>query len=183
MSQPDADPRRERARELYLAGELTLREISARLDLPKGTISGWATRYDWPRRKPRPPPDPDKPHRKRLAARRILRRRKRPTVETLVDRLYRIVTHNMELMEIRMSDEEIPEGDTPERNMRVVGTMVRSVEKLKELETEQSNRDNAPPAGRYIVTPEEEERIRRKVVEHIQRLRERKRAEGTKPPD
>lgn len=97
-------------------------------------------------------------------------------------RLYRLLNHNIEVLESQMSDDTSSGDSAPERNLRTISNMVRSAEKLKELDTEQSKRLNAPPGGRFLVTPEEEERIRRKVVEHVQRLRERKLREQGDPP-
>ena len=84
-----------------------------------------------------------------------------------------------------MSKDFDPDDHEPARDMRVVNDVVRSVEKLKDLETEQSKRDTSPSpsaggssSGRAIITAEEEDRIRRAVIEHILKLRERKRREG-----
>ncbi len=76
-----------------------------------------------------------------------------------------------------MSNENAPARD-PDRDMRVIGNAVRNAEKLKELEAEQSKRDQSTARGRLVLSPEEEDRLRRRVVEHILKLRERKRSEG-----
>lgn len=80
-----------------------------------------------------------------------------------------------------MSDETGTDAD-PERETRVIGNLVRNVEKLKELEAEQSKREPGR-SGPLLVTPEEEDRIRRKVVAHILKLRERKRREQSDRSD
>jgi transposase-like protein len=110
------------------------------------------------------------------------RRLKRPPIKSIVDRLYHIINHNLELMETRMSDDGQPtDANNPERDMRAISSVVRSVDKLKEIEPEQSKRHNASSgaAGYPLITAEEEDRIRRKVVEHILKLRERKRGDGS----
>lgn len=76
-----------------------------------------------------------------------------------------------------MSDENAPDRD-PDRDMRVIGNAVRNAEKLKELEAEQSKRDQSTARGRLVLSPEEEDRLRRRVIEHILKLRERKRGDG-----
>lgn len=110
------------------------------------------------------PIEPAEPKRKR-------RRAKRPRIGQLVDRLYCIITQNLEDMESRMNEESEPAAKQPDQVARVVGNLVRSIEKLKELEPEQSKRDNA--AVRYPLTPEEEDRLRDRIVEKLVRLRER----------
>lgn len=93
----------------------------------------------------------------------------------MVDRLYRIITHNLEIMETRMSDDDKPAGDGPERDMRAIGNIVRSVEKLKELEPDQSKRDTASTStGRYPLSPDEEDQLRREIVDRLIKLRERR---------
>ena len=221
MTEPFTDPRIERARELYVDSKVSVRAIARSIEAPTSTVVNWVKRYDWPRRKPKPPandadaslttdeqvgdeqvggeqvgderagnataPAPTSPDRKPRGAkapaakptRRALHKRKRPKVSAIVDRLYRVLTHNLEIMETRMSqDDGTPANEKPERDLRTIGTMVRSVEKLNDLETEQSKRTGSAPTVAGIVTPDEEDRIRRKVIEHILRLRERKRRDG-----
>ncbi len=76
-----------------------------------------------------------------------------------------------------MSEENTPDRD-PERELRVLGNAVRTAEKLKELEAEQSKRDQSPAHGRLVLSPEEEDRLRRRVIDHILKLRERKPSPG-----
>lgn len=205
MTGPSTDPRIERARDLYVNSKITVRAIARGLEVPTSTVTTWMKRYDWPRRKPKLAPadgplaagetsgdasadaiNLSEPKSRTLRpskakpSREALRKRKRPNVTTIVDRLYRVLTHNLEIMETRMSEDDgTPANEKPERDLRTIGTMVRSVEKLNDLETEQSKRGgSSAPTIAGIVTPEEEDRIRRKVIDHILRLRERKRREG-----
>jgi len=108
-------------------------------------------------------------------------RTKKKIRKDLVTRLYRLLDHNIEVLESQMSNDNGSGDPAPERNLRTISNMVRSAEKLKELDTDQSKRLNAAPSANFLVTPEEEERIRRKVVEHVQRLRERKLRERGDP--
>ena len=105
--------------------------------------------------------------------------KKRPSTRSLVDRLYRIITHNLETMESRMSDDEPTANDNPERDARAIGNLVRSVEKLKELEPEHSKRDARTVGNsRYPLSPGEEEKLRDEIVDRLLRLRERLRGPG-----
>ena len=189
MSTTAEGPRRDEARRLYVESSLTLREIAAQLGLKQGTISGWVSRYDWPRRSQRrgpvgnarastdAEPAADRLRRARgRAGKRAPSGAERLPVSTLVDRLYRVIIHQLEALESRMSEDDENGAGNPEREARAIGNIVRSVEKLNDLEPDRSKHGTA--AGRPLLTPEEEERIRRRVVEHILRIRERKRREG-----
>lgn len=186
---PPVDPRIERARALYVDSDVTFEDIARRLGVSKGTLTVWINHYGWPKRgrhfgrparpanaapasPPATPAGPDRPHAK--APRRGSKRRKRPTTQTLVDRLYSIITHNLETMESRMSDDEPNANDNPERDARAIGNLVRSVEKLKELEPEHSKRDaRTVGTSRYPLSPGEEEKLRDEIVDRLLRLRER----------
>jgi hypothetical protein len=201
-----AAEKRRAAEALWLDPEFSEPEVARRSRVALPTLRVWAKKYGWPQRPAlRTPPDPLAPQRptgtglaeKKLPKKRLAKKRLSPadsssTVRSparpdktesladaerneLIDRLYRLVHHNLKALESRMSDETGTDAD-PERETRVIGNVVRNVEKLKELEAEQSKRDSVRP-GQYHVTPEEEDRIRRKVVAHILRLRERKRRE------
>lgn len=201
MPEPAASAR-EQARLLYADRSIPLTEVAVRLGVSTSTLLRLVKEEGWPRRsdralrvhsRPRATPsgasgaEAAHPQRVDLAS----EKRERPketgsaspsqsaeSRQDLIDRLYRLVHHNVKLLESRMSDENASDASGPERDMRVVGNLVRSVEKLKELEPEQSKRDNSPGgASRALVTPEEEDLIRRRVVEHILKLRERKRRE------
>ncbi|CAN0479749.1 unnamed protein product, partial [Phaeothamnion confervicola] len=169
---------------LYAGTDLSLTQIAIRAGVHQTTISSWVRKYGWPARTtgfvPNKPADvaaaptiangkaaPEKaPPANRPAVRNPQKPTRRPQVSTLVDRLYRIIIRNLELMENRMSDDDKPAGDNPERDMRAIGNMVRSVEKLKEIEPEQSKRDAASAGGtKYPLSPDEEDRLRIEIVE------------------
>ena len=187
------DPRHEMARLLYTQSDISLQQISKKIAVPCGTLSGWVRRYGWRRQNSKneasgqdpllvvgAPPiatTADKSLRRAKVdkSRNAAHRKRRPKVKTLIDRLYRIIIHNLELMENRMSDDNTTASDSPERDLRSISNIVRSVEKLREIEPDQSTRDTATPGSRRaIITAEEEDRIRRAVIEHILKLRERK---------
>jgi hypothetical protein len=196
-----ADPRIQRVRLLYFGSDLSVGAISRQSGVPKATISTWVKRYDWPRRPPSKtlpqvtpfggPPGASVADQasvevleaavqksapiKRRAAAKTRKKSPRPKFSTLVDRLYRIIIHNLELMENRMSDDVENAGDNPERDMRAIGNIVRSVEKLKEIEPEQSKRDAASAGNlKYPLSPDEEDRLRIEIVERLLKLRERR---------
>jgi hypothetical protein len=103
------------------------------------------------------------------------KRRKSASVQSLVDRLKNIITHQIELMESRMSDDDqISSSDNPERDARALGNIVRSVEKLKELEPDHSKRDaGSVRNSRYPLSPGEEEKLRDEIVERLLNLQQR----------
>lgn len=193
METPPVDPRIERVRLLYVGSDVPMREISRRVGVPLTTLQTWIKRHGWPMRGPRPfgqrpaqpppLPEPDPaPVAPQAAVTGKIRagatgaaKRKRPTTRTLVDRLYRIINHHIEVMESRMSDDDhTTQGDNPERDARAIGNLVRSVEKLKELEPEHSKRDaRSVGTSRYPLSPGEEEKLRDEIIDRLLRLRER----------
>jgi hypothetical protein len=197
MEKPSVDLRIERVRVLYVESDVPMREIATRTGVHLSTIKTWVKRYAWPARGPRPfgrhpvapkpapgpassspapgqlsPPSPAAPPVTRAPARP---RRKPASVEALVDRLKSIITHQIELMESRMSeDDQTSSSENPERDARALGNLVRSVEKLKELEPDHSKRDAGTVRNsRYPLSPGEEEKLRDEIVERLLRLRER----------
>jgi hypothetical protein len=106
------------------------------------------------------------------------RRLRRPTVKSLIDRIYRVITHNLDVMERRMSEEDATAaGANPDRDVRAINSLVRSVEKLKELEPDTAKRDPVSE-GRYPLTREEEDQLRDEIVERLLELRKRRRDQG-----
>lgn len=181
MTEPSAAARRERARLLYVESDLAVREVADRVGVDTSTITRWAQRLDWPRRRTSQPgtsPQPPDISREDAAPRRprarpATRRRKtgRPSLKSLVERLYRLIIHNLEVMEIRMSEDDSPTGERPERDMRAIGNIVRNIEKLREIEPDQSKRDaSTGRGGRFPLTPEQEEELQRRLVERILRV-------------
>lgn len=184
MTEPVADDRRERARLLYADPSLSVSQVAAQLGVHSSAIHKWARTGNWPRRNenavvyggrrlgnvPAGPalkarqPRPDKATRRRKA---------------IVERLYRLFDHNLILMEQTMSDDNPDHPKDPRRELQNVGNLARTFDKLKDLETDQNNRDTAAaPSGRYRASTAKDDDIRGKVIEQILRIRERKRREG-----
>lgn len=195
MTEPAADDRCARAKLLYVGTELTVPQIAARVGAHRRTITKWASKHEWPRRPMRGCSDEPASgsttclptgsttgdiDSDALAPETLKPATAKRSRTALVTRLYRLIDQNITQMENRMSDDNPSQPKEPERDMRAISSAVRSVEKLKDLEPDQSKRD-APTAGarntRSFLTPDEEDDIRRKVVEHILRIRERKRRE------
>lgn len=186
MTELVGDDRCARAKLLYVDTALSVPQIAARVGAHERTITRWACKQGWPRRpmpqrRVAPPPgetDPGEPSTSAGPARPANVKRSR---KALVSRLYALIDQNITLLENRMSDDNPSQPKEAERDMRAINSAVRTVEKLKDLEPDQSKRDapaDGARANRSFLTPDEEDDIRRKVVEHILRLRERKRREG-----
>lgn len=180
MSDAGTD-RRAAARALSDDRSLSFTRIAELSGASITTLRRWAKADSWPPRdtttveagQPTPLASPDATASAPTATRS-------PKRKALVARLYRLIDHNIRILESRMSDDNLPAGHEPERDTRVVGSLVRSVEKLKDLEpgkTKRDKRSSTTGGTRSLLTPEEEDQVRRKVVEHILRLRERKRRE------
>ena len=188
MTSTAADPRRAAAKLLWTDASISVAKIAIRIGASSSTVSRWAKDDAWPSRrklkhaasKPAgdiPPAESTTPgNHPPTPTSTATADQPASDSTTLIERLFRIINYNVQVMENRMSDDSAS-GRDPERDMRAIGSVVRSVETLKELESEQSKRDNA--SERAVITPDEEDRIRRKVVEHILKLRERKRREGS----
>lgn len=191
MKDPAADPRRAAAKAFWHDTALSAPEIAIRVGVSERTVRRWSVLERWrPRASPAfnrfaaraPEPGQDQATGEQSKQQSSRPRTKKKIRSDLVTRLYRLLDHNIEVLESQMSEDNGSGDAAPERNLRTISNMVRSAEKLKELDTEQSKRLNTPPSGNFLITPEEEERIRRKVVEHVQRLRERKLRERGEPP-
>jgi hypothetical protein len=162
---------RAEARRLYEAGTLTVEEIGARLVVHRSTLLKWAAKEGW----------------RRSAQAAEVRGRRRPTTAKalkagrmeLVQRLYDVIDCNLSLLESRMSDHDPTDPAQPDRDTRALGTLVRSLEKLKDIEPgHDSSATTAPKAGRAPTTPEEEDQLRMRIVERILKLRERRGPDG-----
>ena len=184
MTEPVADDRHERARLLYADPSLSVSQVAVQLDVDRSSIHNWARKLNWPRRNANAvlfgarrlgkvvavpgrrarPPKPDKATRRRKG---------------IVERLYRLFDHNLILMEQRMSDDNPDNPKDPLRELQNVGNLARTFDKLKDLETDQTNRDTAAaPTRRNRASTAKDDDIRGKVIEQILRIRERKRREG-----
>lgn len=77
-----------------------------------------------------------------------------------------------------MSDDSTKTSTEPERDIRVLGNVVRSIEKLKDLEPGPGQPASAPKSGRAPRTADEEDQLRLQIVDRILKLRERRGKQG-----
>jgi hypothetical protein len=196
MTAPDDDAQLAEARHLYVEGRITTADIAARFDVVESTVRRWAVRYDWPRRYQSkltrmqakaamargeaPPPTRApaiQPAVSSPASMPVPARAGQPVPESadvagLVRRIYRAIELNLDLMESRMNDENAKGESAPERDLRALGDVLRSAEKVKELEA-----GNAPHAsassGRAPRNADEASALRRRLIERIRKIEER----------
>jgi DNA-binding transcriptional MerR regulator len=158
------DPVREAARIAYVEGDETVKEIAERLGTTEGTIRRWKRKYGWP-------PRGQENRRYRRKARSALAR------AHLIKRLYVALSRNLTLLEKSMADDEAAAGGGDERSTRALGTMARTMEKLKDLEPgTDPTAAAAPTSGRSASAAaelEEAERLRLELADRILKLRER----------
>jgi hypothetical protein len=102
--------------------------------------------------------------------------RKKITRAALIARVYRALATNLELMENRMSKERSSTSADSERDMRAIGSVVQTVERAKEVETDTASAGTAGPLprGGKPRTAAEANELRNKLAERIHKLRERK---------
>ncbi|MGE0628594.1 MAG: hypothetical protein AB7O43_12280 [Hyphomicrobiaceae bacterium] len=94
--------------------------------------------------------------------------------EKRIARLYRVIDSSISLLESRMIDDGSDPETRPERDMRALGNIVRSLEKLKDLEPGNGKPNSEQPKAGHAATPlEQEDRLRTRIVERILKLRER----------
>lgn len=96
--------------------------------------------------------------------------------DRLIRKVYRALARNLDLMERRMTTEEHPNAADTERDMRAIGAVVKTVEKVKEIEAENASTD-AGGRGRGYRHPLDgnaADAKRRQLAERLARLRERK---------
>jgi transposase-like protein len=157
---------RAEARRLYEEGEQTAGQIAQRLAVNETTVRRWAAKQGWTR----------------FGQTQTAAASAEPQPVDrggLVQRLYNIIDRNLNLLESRMSDLDPADPAQPDRDTRALGTIVRSLEKLKDLEPgHDSTAATAPKAGRAPTTPEEEDQLRMRIVERVLKLRERRGPDG-----
>jgi hypothetical protein len=181
---------RAEARRLYEAGEMTVKQIEGRVGVSRSTLVKWAAKEGWRRPAPATQGPVGQPTGTSAgsSARRSNTRtgRSRPASARalkagrvgLVQRLYGVIDRNLNLLESRMSDIDPADPAQPDRDTRALGTLVRSLEKLKELEPGHDSTTAAPKSGRAPATAEEEDQLRMRIVERALKLRERRGPDG-----
>lgn len=173
---------RERARLLYADPALTVRQVADRIGVNHSSIHKWAREMSWPRRLHNPAvfavrsaagPKQKKPRTLQARLNRLQSQRL-----AIVERLYSAAEMVLIELERRMSQNDPAFPRDPEREAQVIGHVTRTVDKVKDLEPEHAKRNPAlPTVGRTRARPtrEQEEDVRRRIVEQVARLRERQR--------
>jgi transposase-like protein len=159
---------RAEARRAYMESRESLAEIAARLGFSESTILRWAREEGWARRgqgRPRPPSALD-PSEERIG---------------LANRLYAAIERMLARLEGALDHDNTETAADRERTTRMIGTLVRSMEKVKELGTEHSGSidPNSGSGGSY--TAAEADRIRNELADRITRLTEEYYAQGLRP--
>lgn len=183
-------PRRATAERHFRAGGMTPAEIAACVGLSERTIKHWSRKYRWdePVQPPQtnesggasklaPPPDPaaapDPAPDPALDAQPISR-------ADIIRRFYAAVDRNLQLQEQVMQDDTKPTVATTERSARALGTSIRNLVKVTELEsgTERDANSTAQRRrGKLLDAEEDAHRIRLELAERILRIRAQRRAE------
>lgn len=157
----------ERVRVAYADKSLPLATIAARHGLTVADVSALRRKHGWPPRggqpstsrgRKRPPTPASLPERRRI-----------------VRRLYAAIITKLAQLEDRMSSPDTPTPADAERETRALASLIRSVERVHELETDLT-RDPVRagiPAGPDTAGPNSDaERKRRELAERIRRLGE-----------
>lgn len=175
MTDPAAGALRADVEAAYRAGELTVAAIAARFEIPEHRIYDWARDGDWPRR--RPPSAPTRKSKGKSRSRAAGRNYKR-----LLARIYAALESTLTRMETDMT--EAPPGSPAdgERTTRTLQNMIRSVDKLRSMETAQ-HADTIAAAGAAAVDTREADRLRLELASRLIKLCERRLPDGGDRPD
>lgn len=177
----------EAARRAYADDRETIVEIAARLGVSTATIRRWRRENQWPLRSVRRTAAEAAMMRRRACARRAESKAKELTAtpktdarsrDALVQRLYRAIYRKLEHLETSMETTDPPSAADNDRETRAIGTLIRNVEKVAELETDLTRADAASAAGAKPVSlygGEDADVRRRELAERILKVRERHR--------
>jgi hypothetical protein len=119
-----------------------------------------------------------------MPARRPARRSRLPRTLAqrlaLIDRLYRAIDAKLKQLEASMASSDAPSATDHERETRALGTLIRNVEKVADIETDlrrgsddAARRDDSGDVGALDAS-----RLRRELAERIRSVRERAAASG-----
>lgn len=179
----------EAARRAYADDRETIVEIAARLGVSAATIRRWRHENEWPLRSVRRVAERAPPARHGAAAKRSAPKTKTTSSPgtpksdprsraALIERLYRAIYRKLEHLETSMETTDPPSAADTDRETRAIGTLIRNVEKVAELETDLTRADAASAAGAKPVSlygGEDADARRRELAERILKVRERHR--------
>lgn len=186
---------RERARRLYVDTDVPIADIARVVGCSEGTIKVWVKEEDWPRRRPRSRASSEPAALPAGAAAPVgvaanetgsttPVRGRAPSAAgslTLHQRCCRLFDQFLSSLEDRMNADDPTSEKLSERDVRALGSFSRAIEKIKEIEPGPSpdaradSRHGAATDGR-----DDEDRLRRELVDRLLKLRERTRAENAR---
>jgi hypothetical protein len=167
----DENPQIEMARKAFVETTATLSAIAASTGVDRKTVRNWSKRYAWAVPPWRAKPSvrtPDKPERSASkVSGRTARRR-------LLNRLYLALESKLGQLETSMAATDPPNAADSERETRAIGSLIRNIEKVGELENDltRANRTD-PKSGDGLYSGPDAERRRTALAERLERVRER----------
>lgn len=179
----------EAARRAYADDRETVVEIAARLGVSAATIRRWRLENEWPLRSVRRCAHRAAPANRDAQAGRSASKSTTTSNpgttktdarsrEALIQRLYRAIYRKLEHLETSMETTDPPSAADNDRETRAIGTLIRNVEKVAELETDLTRTDAASAGGAKptgIYGGEDADARRRELAERILKVRERHR--------
>lgn len=183
----------EAARRAYADDREAIVEVAARLGVSAATIRRWRVQHQWPLRSVRRKAAIAKAARRGAAASTAARKpppktrvdsdRETPGTdarsrEALIQRLYRAIYRKLEHLETSMETADPPSAADTDRETRAIGTLIRNVEKVAELETDLTRADTSSAAGARpasLYGGDDADARRRELAERILKVRERHR--------
>lgn len=185
----------EAARRAYADDRESIVEIAARLGVSTATIRRWRRENEWPLRSVRRGALAAATAKRVAGAKRPASKTKTKTKTTttsspgtpktdarsraaLIARLYRAIYRKLEHLETSMETTDPPSAADNDRETRAIGTLIRNVEKVAELETDLTRADAVNAAGgkpASLYGGEDADARRRELAERILKVRERHR--------
>lgn len=179
----------EAARRAYADDRETIVEIAARLSVSAATIRRWRRENEWPLRSVRRGARAAVPAEPGAGAKRPASKTKTtsslgtPKTDArsraaLIARLYCAIYRKLEHLETSMETTDPPSAADNDRETRAIGTLIRNVEKVAELETDLTRADAVSAAGSKpasLYGGEDADARRRELAERILKVRERHR--------
>lgn len=176
----------EAARRAYADDRETVGDIAARLGVSSATIRRWRLENEWPLRSVRRGARRAAPAKRDATAKRAASKSKTnpgtPKSDprsraALIERLYRAIYRKLEHLETSMETTDPPSATDNDRETRAIGTLIRNVEKVAELETDLTRADTAAAGAKPVSLygGEDADARRRELAERILKVRERHR--------
>lgn len=176
---------RTEAERLVRAGGLSYERIAIMVGVHFSTVRRWTMQYGWPRGPERavapfrpawdavqaqlgPAAEPGSPAKGRKRRRRKIRPADRAE---LIRRLYAAIDRNLQALELRMTDDATPTAADGERDARALGTAIRNLEKVTELESGTERNTDTARERAAPLSGDEADRLRLELAERILRLR------------